>query len=212
MTANQSAKVDDSQLLGMTEERAIATLSQAATAFCNGGDRPSAQDLVAAMLAAESAARHRNLPFAFEELLGQWRLCFSTATRKARRRGIRLGPGFYWPHFMSAQIGFASDDPATNQGTITNQVMLGGLWLRFTGPCRFQPKKNLLAFDFTEMAIGAGDRPLWQRTLRDLSAEAFAARAIAKLPFFSFFQATPQFLAARGRGGGLAIWVKRPDG
>ncbi|MFQ3615310.1 MAG: hypothetical protein SNJ50_01255, partial [Cyanobacteriota bacterium] len=144
-------------------------------------------------------------------LLGQWRLCFATATRKARRRSLRLGPGFYWPQFVPAQISFASDAPATNQGTIANQVTLGGLWLRFIGPCRFQPKKNLLAFDFTEMAIGVGDRPLWQRTLRQESAEAFAARAIAKLPFFAFFQATPQFLAARGRGGGLAIWVKRSD-
>ncbi|WP_316791507.1 hypothetical protein [Thermoleptolyngbya oregonensis] len=201
----------DSPSLEMTEERAIATLSQAAATFWDGGDRPSAQAVVAAMLAAETTARHQKTPLAFEHLLGQWRLCFTTATRKARRRGIRLGPGFYWPKFVPAQISFASADPATNQGTIANQVTLGGLWLRFTGPCRFQPKKNLLAFDFTEMAIGAGDRPLWQRTLREESPEAFAARAIAKLPFFSFFQATPHFLAARGRGGGLAIWVKRPD-
>ncbi|WP_297082319.1 hypothetical protein [Thermoleptolyngbya sp. C42_A2020_037] len=201
----------DSQSLEMTEERAIATLSQAAAAFCNGGDRPSAKTLVAAMLAAESAARHQKTPLTFENLLGQWRLCFTTTARKARRRGIRLGSGFYWPQFVPAQIGFASDEAATNQGTITNQVTLGGLWLRFTGPCRFQSKKNLLAFDFTKMAIGAGDRPLWQRTLREESAAAFAARAIAKLPFFAFFQATPHFLAARGRGGGLAIWVKQSD-
>lgn len=192
----------------MTEERAIATLAQAASAVSSGGNRPAAQDLVAAMLAAESAARHRKAPFAFEDLLGQWRLCFATATRKARRRGVLLGTGFYLPKFVPAQINFASDDPATNQGTISNQVTLGGLWLRFTGPCRFQPNKNLLAFDFTEMAIGAGDRPLWQHTLRQESAEAFAARAIAKLPFFAFFQATPDFVAARGRGGGLAVWVR----
>lgn len=212
MIVNQSAKAADSLLPEMTEERAIATLSQAARAFCNGGDRPSAQDLVAAMLAAESVARHRKPSLAFESILGQWRLCFSTATRKARRRGIRLGPGFYWPKFVPAQISFVSNDPVTNQGTIANQVTLGGLWLRFTGPCRFQPKRNLLAFDFTEMAIGAGDRLLWQKVLREESAEAFASRAIAKLPFFAFFQATPQFAAARGRGGGLAIWVKRSDG
>jgi hypothetical protein len=208
MTVDSSSEMTPAPTPEMTEERAIATLAQAASAVCNGGQRPTAQDLVAALLAAESAARHRKAPFAFENLLGQWRLCFTATTRKARRRCVLLGSGFYLPKFVPAQISFASDNPATHQGTIRNQVTLGGLWLRFTGPCRFQPRKNLLAFDFTEMAIGAGDRPLWQRTLRQESAEAFAARAIAKLPFFAFFQIAPDFVAARGRGGGLAVWVR----
>ncbi|RMF68260.1 MAG: hypothetical protein D6742_05615 [Cyanobacteria bacterium J069] len=194
----------------MAQPAAIATLLQAAAAWRGeGGDRPSAQAMVSALLAAESAARQQKTPLAFEPLLGEWRLCFTTATRKARRRGIVLGPGFYMPGFVPAQIGFASDDPASNQGTISNQVKLGGLWLRFTGPCRFQPKKSLLAFDFTQVAVGLGEgRVLWQRTLREESVEDFVQRAIAKLPFFAFFQATPDFVAARGRGGGLALWVR----
>lgn len=212
VTVDSSSETTPSLTPEMTEKQAIATLSQAALAFHGGGDRPSAQDLVAALLAAESATRHRKTPFAFENLLGSWRLCFTTTTRHVRKRGILLSPGFYLPKFVPAEISFASDNPATHQGTISNQVTLGGLWLRFTGPCRFQPKRNLLAFDFTEMAIGAGDRPLWQRTLRQESAEAFAAKAIANLPFFAFFQAAPDFVAARGRGGGLAVWVKPSDG
>ena len=31
---------------------------------------------------------------------------------------------------------------------------------------------------------------------------------IAKLPFFAFFLITENLIAARGRGGGLALWIK----
>jgi hypothetical protein len=89
--------------------------------------------------------------------------------------------------------------------------MLGGLWLRFTGPCRFQPKKNCWHSTLPKWRLARAIAPVAAHPAGSLSG-SIAARAIAKLPFFSFFQATPQFLAARGRGGGLAIWVKRPDG
>jgi len=36
----------------------------------------------------------------------------------------------------------------------------------------------------------------------------FYDQPIAKLPFFAFFLVTEDFIAARGRGGGLALWVK----
>ncbi|MEY3298237.1 MAG: hypothetical protein RLZZ597_1497, partial [Cyanobacteriota bacterium] len=41
-----------------------------------------------------------------------------------------------------------------------------------------------------------------------VGADHFPSTPIAKLPFFAFFAATDQYLAARGRGGGLALWVK----
>lgn len=36
----------------------------------------------------------------------------------------------------------------------------------------------------------------------------FYNQSIGKLPFFGFFLVTEDFIAARGRGGGLAIWVR----
>ncbi len=36
----------------------------------------------------------------------------------------------------------------------------------------------------------------------------FSTQSIAKLPFFAFFLVSEGFIAARGRGGGLALWVK----
>jgi len=37
----------------------------------------------------------------------------------------------------------------------------------------------------------------------------FYDQPIAKLPFFAFFLVTEDFIAARGRGGGLALGLRR---
>jgi predicted nuclease of predicted toxin-antitoxin system len=43
---------------------------------------------------------------------------------------------------------------------------------------------------------------------RDDHGKKFMAISIGNLPFFTFFAVADQYIAARGRGGGLAIWVK----
>jgi hypothetical protein len=56
---------------------------------------------------------------------------------------------------------------------------------------------------------------LFGRTLYDgklpgnkTATEDFYKKPISQLPFFAFFLITEDFIAARGRGGGLAIWIK----
>ncbi|MBE9256152.1 hypothetical protein IQ228_01760, partial [Dolichospermum sp. LEGE 00246] len=36
----------------------------------------------------------------------------------------------------------------------------------------------------------------------------FNEQPIAKLAFFAFFLVTEDMIAARGRGGGLALWIR----
>jgi hypothetical protein len=38
--------------------------------------------------------------------------------------------------------------------------------------------------------------------------EAFEDLSTAQLPFFAFFLVTDDLIAARGRGGGLALWFR----
>lgn len=93
--------------------------------------------------------------------------------------------------------------------TIENQIRFGPLALKFSGPAKFLAKQNLLAFDFVQLQVLVGGTPLLNVPLKGrIDPDAFAHTAIAKLPFFAFFAATDQYLAARGRGGGLALWVK----
>jgi hypothetical protein len=196
--------------------------------------RPSASLVVAALLRAEKAAKQQRLIYPFAALNGEWRLCFTTGVRKVQRGGIRLGQGFYMPGLTPAYIAIepapaqsdsgsseeSNDRPidgavnsAKGRGEIRNQIQLGGLRLRLTGPCRYLGKKNLLAFDFTQMQISLFDRPFYRKTIRSgkTKSASFDQQPIAQLPFFAFFWITNDFIAARGRGGGLAVWVRASE-
>lgn len=194
----------------------LTVLTQVATAFQEKtSDRPSAEAVVKALLQAEKAAKQTHLLYPFEPLLGDWQLCFATGTRKVKRGGIVLGNGFYVPKFAVAQISFQSepDEAASGKGMIANQVEVGPVRLRFTGPAHYLGKKNLLAFDFTHVQLHVLGRTAYSGAVpgRKLKQD-FYAQSVGELPFFAFFRVTPELIAARGRGGGLALWVKANNG
>lgn len=201
------------ELTSLTSPDFITVLEQAVCAYRGeASDRHRAAAVVNALLQAEKAAKQQKLTYPFTSLLGQWRLCFTTGTRKRKNRGgIELGRGFYIPKLGAAHISFTATDIAAGKGEISNQVQLGGLLLRFTGPARYLAKKNLLAFDFTQMQISLFGRVVYKQQIRGgkSQTEDFYNQAIAKLPFFAFFLMTEDLIAARGRGGGLAIWIKQ---
>ena len=194
----------------------ITVLNQAAIAFQgNVRDRPTAAAVTEALLQAEKTTKREHRLYPFESLLGTWQLCFATGTRKVRRGGIVLGNGFYVPKLAVAQIAFQANAEAValGQGTIRNQVEVGPVRLRFTGPAHYLGKKTLLAFDFTDVQLSVLGKTAYRGPILGRRAKAtdFYNQSVAGLPFFAFFVATPSFIAARGRGGGLALWVNTPN-
>lgn len=193
----------------------VATLSKAAAHERDKrSDRPSAKAVVNALLQAEKVAKQQRLTYPLESLLGHWRLCF-TAQSKAHLRGeMPLGKGFYMPQIARAQISFGSGAPIAGENPgkaeIGNEIQFGSLLFKLTGPAQYLGKKNLLAFDFTHMKLMLFGRAVYSGGFRGGKATAtnFYCQPIAKLPFFAFFLVTDDFIAARGRGGGLALWVK----
>lgn len=212
------------QVLSQAANSYRARIAPAASKATSNGqiDRPSADQVVQALLQAEQFAKQQRLQYSFADLLGNWRLCFTTGVKKrsspgGQKGGIRLTQGFYLPPWTPARIGFfaAPEAVTPGQGTIANQIQFGPVRLRFTGPARYPGKKNLLAFDFTQIAVDGFEKTLFQTGFRGGQAKAaqFEQVPIAKLPFFAFFSVTPDWVAARGRGGGLALWIREaPDG
>jgi hypothetical protein len=196
--------------LSTTAPDYIDTLSKVAIAARQKNrDRPSAKVVVSALLQAERTAKQQHLVYPLESLLGDWRLYF-TAPRKAHlQSGIVRGNGFYVPQIAPAQISFHATEP--HRVEIGNQIQFGSLLFKLTGPARYLGKKNLLAFDFTQMQLRLFSRTVYQGKFNSgkSSAKNFDEQPIAKLPFFAFFLITEDYIAARGRGGGLAIWIKQ---
>lgn len=87
-------------------------------------------------------------------------------------------------------------------------MRLGPLELRFCGEARLQGRRPLLLFRFLRLQLRLGARPLIDRPLP--AAAPFSSLPVAGLPFFALIAADPEgmWLAARGRGGGLALWQR----
>ncbi len=187
-------------------------LTQAIAAILEGkSDRPLAADLTSALLGVEKLAKQTKLDIPITDLVGEWQLSFATGAKKSKKRaGILLGKGYYFPQFIPASISFTPDGTNPNIGEIANQVAVGLVRLKLTGPYRYLCKRNLLAFDFVDFEVRILDRVVYQGKMpkKQKIDRDFASKSIAQLPFFSFISASNNGIAARGRGGGLALWVR----
>lgn len=85
---------------------------------------------------------------------------------------------------------------------ITNAVTLGPVELRFRGEGNLAGRRPLLIFGFNSMELTAWGQTLLQRQL--------PSPAPRRQPFFALIRRDASgWLAARGRGGGLALWALR---
>jgi hypothetical protein len=172
---------------------------------------PPSKELVATLLAIEKQNKRDKQRFTYAQLLGTWRLGFITGTVKARQQaGVALGAGRFLPRFLQIQISYEATDLEAGRGTVKNSVLLGGLTLQLSGPTQYWPKTNSLAFDFTQMTISLGGLTLYSGGVRggDKRDAEFYQQTLKDQAFFTYFEVHEAYLAARGRGGGLALWTR----
>ncbi|MEL6319842.1 MAG: hypothetical protein AAFQ57_04215 [Cyanobacteria bacterium J06626_14] len=224
MTSN----VESSQVSDNSQQSASECLLQAVQSVTAGSDRPAVSDMVAALVRTEKQHKQEKTTYPVEAFVGTWRFRLS-ANRKARLvSGTVQGNGFYVPNWIMATLAFELSPTSTNSTesnhdgapsngeadsiplTITNALQLGALRLQLTGPAKYLPRRTLIAFDFYRMTLTAFGQCLYSGGLpgRSVSTENFEQQAIAKLPFFAFIAAKDDYIAARGRGGGLALWSR----
>ncbi|MEM9245347.1 MAG: hypothetical protein AAGA67_06355, partial [Cyanobacteria bacterium P01_F01_bin.153] len=136
--------------------------------------------------------------------------------------GTVIGAGRYLPGLVKITISYRADDTvdlsentakkdtAQNTGRVVNQVKLGGLTFTVTGPIEAIIGRQSLAFDFTRWSVGLGS---WVPFDGELGSGAagdtnFTERPLKDRPFFNYFWTDEVAIAARGKGGGLALWIK----
>ncbi|BAU64370.1 hypothetical protein STA3757_17420 [Stanieria sp. NIES-3757] len=186
----------------------LSILEQAANSFLTNSNLPDSAAVVEALLQAENQARQRKSSASFEQLIGTWQLCFITGTKKTRQKaGIVLGAGKYIPKFIKITLTYFLSQ---EQGRVNNCVEVGGLNFSLTGPTKFLTKKNLLAFDFTQMIVKLFNFKIYQGYIRSGKSkeENFDQEKINQQAFFAYFFIQDRLIAARGRGGGLALWTR----
>jgi hypothetical protein len=150
------------------------------------------------LLAIERRVRRVGTGLQGPDLSGCWQL------QRVWSRGSQRADGFSGG--LLRALAARLEIRLTPQGLrLCNAVNLGALELRFEGPGRLQGSRPLLLFSFERVELRLADRLLLQRPL--------PAPAPRRVPFFALIHRDPAgWLAARGRGGGLALWRLAPDG
>jgi hypothetical protein len=186
-------------------DRAVAFLTTTPSA------PPAPDAVVEALLQAEKSAKRSKVRHTYEQLLGTWRLGFITGTKRTRQKaGVVLGAGRFLPKWVEIHLSYSQSEPASERGTVENSVKLGPLQLVLTGPTQFWQKTNRLAFDFTQMKVSLSGLTLYDgyiRNGRDSEAK-FYEESVKEQAFFTYFLVEERCMAARGRGGGLALWTR----
>lgn len=152
----------------------------------------------AELLALEAQVRPRGTGLAQAELVGCWVL------QQVWGRGQAQANGLSSSLLRSLGACLILTPGATDaELLISNLVQLGGLQVRFDGEARLIGTRPLLQFSFARIELRLNDWVLLQRSLASMPAK--------RRPFFALIgRDSSGWLAARGRGGGLALWRCSP--
>ena len=165
------------------------------------------------LLERERRSRQEGSGIAAAELVGTW-LLVQTWPRRSNQPAVissAILRGLQASLTLAAPA-HATGDPKA-RFTIVNRVQLGALEFRFEGRAWLQGRRPLLLFRFERLRLRLGRWHCLDRPLPGPGDGAAASGRTKGLPFFALIArgSTPTWLAARGRGGGLAIWRRLPE-
>ncbi|MFM7314295.1 MAG: hypothetical protein ACKO0M_14230 [Cyanobium sp.] len=140
----------------------------------------------------ERRVRHGGTGLGSADLEGLWRLELVWPKDGARPASLSA--------VLLRALAASLDIRCEDEGLILrNAVRIGALELSFRGPGQLVGSRPLLQFRFESLALTLAGRTLLRRTL--------PAPEPRRMPFFALIERGAEgWLAARGRGGGLALW------
>lgn len=148
------------------------------------------------LLTRERQVRHQGSGINAGDVIGCWQL--QTIWPKGRSEANAFNGWLLRSLGACLEIREAGDDHLR----LRNAVNLGPVTLQFSGPGELSGGRPLLSFHFEQVRLTLGAITLLQRSL--------PAPAAKRKPFFALIHRDAAgWLAARGRGGGLALWTLR---
>ena len=165
-----------------------------------------------ALLELERRFRYLGTGLDAEQLFGPWQLVQTWG----KGQNQPAAASSWLLRNLAAQLRITAG-PSPDQLRLANRVSLGAFSLEFSGQGQLKGRRPLLVFWFDRLQLKLGSIALVDR--------AISKPETTKLPFFALIargsgtdgegSAARQWLAARGRGGGLALWClpgREPEG
>ena len=135
----------------------------------------------------------------YEELLGIWKFQYVWGKESDEIKNI---PSSIL-QVLSAKLELKKKNKKDQLNfEIKNSINFGLLNIIFIGSAELKGLRPLLTFYFEELKISFSNFPIFSKELKKPEDK--------KMPFFSLvgISTKDKWMCARGRGGGLAIWVK----
>jgi len=147
----------------------------------------------------EKSARVDGSGIEFDSLLGLWK--FNSVWKQGSDTEDSISSTLLQVLSASLELSKGTQNQEEKY-TIANAIKFGLLTLRFSGYAILERKQPLLPFSFDCIQIKLASLTILKRSL--------PAPDQKKRPFFALIAIDPngKWLSARGKGGGLALWVK----
>jgi hypothetical protein len=158
------------------------------------------------LLERERRSRRLGSGLKRSDLVGSWRLeriWSKGSLRPATVSGAVL-------RGLGARLQLTAAEEAGDSGglKLVNSVTLGALELRFEGTGRLQGRRPLLVFGFDRLLLRLAGRVLMERALPPGNPRRVPFFALIAVERSASSPGEPAaWMAARGRGGGLALWL-----
>ena len=148
----------------------------------------------------EKKARVEGSGIEFESLLGLWK--FNSVWKQGSDTEDSISSTLLQVLSASLELKKDTQNPEKERFTIANAIKFGLLTLRFSGYANLERKQPLLPFAFNCIQIKLASLTILKRSLQ--------APDQKKRPFFALIAIDPngKWLSARGKGGGLALWIQ----
>jgi len=148
----------------------------------------------------EKSARVDGSGIEFDSLFGLWK--FNSVWKQGSDTEDTISSTLLQVLSASLELKKDTQNPEEEKFTIANAIKFGLLTLRFSGCANLERKQPLLPFSFDCIQIKLATLTILKRSL--------PAPDQKKRPFYAIkaMATNGKWLSARGKGGGLALWVQ----
>ena len=147
----------------------------------------------------ENIAKENGSGISYQELIGTWR--FQYVWKKGSSNIDNFSSSILQVLSASLELSKIDNENKKLFYEIKNSVRFGLISIVFKGKAFLKGERPLLPFDFDCFNINLGNINLYKQSL---------GKTESNRPFFSLISIdnNEKWLCARGKGGGLAIWIK----
>tara|TARA_Y100001968_G_C19033132_1_gene560803 strand:- start:75 stop:584 length:510 start_codon:yes stop_codon:yes gene_type:complete len=152
------------------------------------------------LLALEKTAKVEGSGIDYDSIIGLWK--FNSVWKKGSDKEDSISSTLLQVLSASLELKKDKQNPEEKSFFISNSIQFGFISLRFTGKANLERKQPLLPFSFESIQIKLSSITILKRSLQTNKQR--------ERPFFALIaiDSKGQWLSARGKGGGLALWER----